>query len=346
MMRPLALGPAGDWTRRAKFLISHRRSKTNRPGAGLLQVSTSFCLIRRPPLATVGIMEPVDRTYKAPDGSDLPVRVWLPEKGPGPFSGRPRAAVVYLHGIQSHAGWYGASSRFLAESGVAVYQVERRGSGMDRSHERGHVERAEVWLEDAAAAAELARGETGAAAVHLMGVSWGGKVALASAAHRPDLYRSLILSAPGIFPIVDVVLATKLRVAKCLLAGRPLERFRIPLDDPKLFTANVERQRFIAEDPLALREVTARFLFESRRLDGLARHAAQAVRLPVLLALAGTDRIIDSAATRALVERMPAARRRVLTYPGTHHTLEFEVDPAAYFRDLAAWIDEVEAEAR
>ncbi|MCX5682150.1 MAG: alpha/beta fold hydrolase [Planctomycetota bacterium] len=245
-------------------------------------------------------MTPHDRTYQAADATPLPMRVWSPQ--------RPRAVVVYLHGIQSHCGWYGASSRHLAEAGVAVYQLERRGSGSDAAHERGHVDRAETWLDDVAAAARLACGETGLAPVHLMGVSWGGKLALACVAHRPELYRSLLLAAPGILPRVDPTLAIKVRVAQSLMGGQPLRRFPIPLQ------------------------------------DAMARKAARVVARPTLLALAEKDRIIDNAATRALVEAMPCSRRRVIVYPGASHTLEFEADPAAYFRDLAAWIDEVEAD--
>jgi len=295
-------------------------------------------------------MEPIDSAYEAPDGTALPMRVWPGARADPDASGpvapaptdRPHAALVYLHGIQSHSGWYEGSSRRLAEVGVAVYQIERRGSGRDAHHERGHVERAETWLADVAAAAERARSETKVERVHLMGVSWGGKLALACSAHRPDLYRSLIMASPGIFPIVDVAAMTKVRVATSLMAGRPLRRFPIPLSDPHLFTENPERIRYIAEDPLSLREVTARFMYESRRLDRLARRAARTARLPVFLALAGADRITDNAATRALVETMPAARKRIVTYAGAHHTLEFEPDPEAYFKDLVAWVDDVE----
>jgi alpha-beta hydrolase superfamily lysophospholipase len=202
------------------------------------------------------------------------------------------------------------------------------------------VDRAETWLDDVAAAADLARRETGAA-VHLLGVSWGGKLALACTGRRPDLYASLLLSAPGIVPKVDVTLASKVRVGKCLMLGREMEPFRIPLEDPHLFTETPDRVRYIAEDPQSLRHLTARFMFESRRLDGLARDAARTVRVPTLLCLAGRDRIIDNEATRRLVYGM-AARRRVRVYEAAHHTLEFEPDPEAYFADLAAWIEERE----
>jgi len=279
-------------------------------------------------------MEPTDATYAGADGTPLPMRIWRPE--------RLRAALVYLHGIQSHSRWYEASSRRLSESGVAVYQIERRGSGMDAAHERGHVDGAEVWLADVALAAERARDETGVAGVHLLGVSWGGKLAVASAAERPDLYKSLILAAPGIVPRVDVHLMTKVHVAKCLALGRDRERFPIPLADPNLFTENPERIRYIAEDPLSLREVTARFLYESRRLDRMVRRAAGEVRMPVFLALAERDRIIDNRATRGRVARLGAPRHRIIEYAGASHTLEFEPDPEPFFRDLVAWIDEVE----
>lgn len=286
-------------------------------------------------------MEPQDRLYESSDGTDLPMRVWQPAAAARTtFGGRP-VALVYLHGIQSHSGWYEASSRRLAEAGVAVYQIERRGSGRDTAHERGHVDRAETWLLDVAAAAEVARRETGVAAVHLLGVSWGGKLALACAGHRPDLYASVMMASPGIFPRIDVGLATKIRIGQCLASGRPLRRFPIPLSDPHLFTENPERIRYIAEDPLSLRQVTARFMFESRRLDALARAAAATIRVPVLLALAQNDRITDNSATRKLVYAM-AVRRRVIEYPGAHHTLEFEPDPEPFFRDLVAWVAEIE----
>jgi len=245
--------------------------------------------------------------------------------------------VVYLHGIQSHSGWYEASSRCLAAAGIAVYQVERRGSGRDTAHPRGHVDAAETWVRDVHAAAEFARRESAAAQVHLMGVSWGGKLALVAAADRPPLYRSVILAAPGIIPKIEPPPAVKLRIALALATGRPEKRFPIPLADPHLFTENPERVRYIAADPISLREVTARFLHESRRLDRMARRAARNLRSPAFLALAEGDRIINNDATLRLYWSL-GVRRRTATYAGAHHTLEFEADPRPFFRDVVGWI--------
>ena len=46
-------------------------------------------------------------------------------------AGTPRAEVVCIHGIQSHAGWYEHSCTALSRAGFAVYFIDRRGSGMN-----------------------------------------------------------------------------------------------------------------------------------------------------------------------------------------------------------------------
>src|SRR4051794_36050025 len=48
-----------------------------------------------------------------------------------PAAGPPRAEVVGVHGIQSHAGWYEHSCIQLAQAGFAVSFLDRRGSGMN-----------------------------------------------------------------------------------------------------------------------------------------------------------------------------------------------------------------------
>jgi acylglycerol lipase len=58
----------------------------------------------------------------------------------------------------------------------------------------------------------------------------------------------------------------------------------------------------------------------------------------VLLMLAGRDRIIDNARTRAYVGSFASADRTIVEYSNAHHTLEFEPDPSPVFADLAGWL--------
>ena len=103
------------------------------------------------------------------------------------------------------------------------------------------------------------------------------------------------------------------------------------------FQLSEERQQFIREDKLALRESSARFLFESARLDVYLGFAARFVTMPVLLLLAGEDRIIDNARTAAFVSRFPGPTETV-TYPSAHHTLEFERDDHPWLGDVVRWV--------
>jgi alpha-beta hydrolase superfamily lysophospholipase len=129
----------------------------------------------------------------------------------------------------------------------------------------------------------------------------------------------------------------KLRVLVARLL-RPRRLFYVPLDEPELFTATPRWLQFLRDDPLSLHRATARFLAESFRLDLYLRGTPRHVRVPVLLFLAGQDRIIDNAPTRTFVERFASGDRQVIEYAQAHHTLEFEPDPAPYFADLAGWL--------
>jgi alpha-beta hydrolase superfamily lysophospholipase len=110
------------------------------------------------------------------------------------------------------------------------------------------------------------------------------------------------------------------------------------LSDPELFTATPTWQKFIQEDVLGLREITARLAIESVRLDYYLRLFPAAVQCPVLLLLAGKDQIIHNDATRRYVERIALGEKDVIVYPDAHHTLEFEPDTRRFIHDLDGWL--------
>jgi alpha-beta hydrolase superfamily lysophospholipase len=271
--------------------------------------------------------EPICLRYS--DHYEAFARWWMPPAVCG--------GVLYLHGIQSHGHWFERSGRRLAEAGLAVLLPDRRGSGRNELA-RGHASSARRLIRDALEGMDEMHVRTGLNRFHLVGVSWGGKLALALLKHAPDRIETVTLVAPGLFPMVDLRFRQKLSVGVSAIAARH-RAFDIPLNDPDLFTANVERRRFIASDPLALHRVTAAFLVASRELDHRVQAVARtAVECPLHLILAGQDRIIDNGRTRRFIESLTARSVTVTDHPEAHHTLEFEVAPEAYFADLVDWI--------
>ena len=277
------------------------------------------------------------RTYTAADGYVVNYRDY---SGQLPANALPHSIIVFLHGIQSHAGWYEQSNITLSRLGHQVYFLDRRGSGLNEAA-RGDTQHYRRLIIDVGefvtACRERWRSER-TVPIFLAAISWGGKLAAALELTRPGLVDGLIFLCPGFCPRIHPPLGEQLQIAVAR-ALTPRRRFPIPLNDPELFTNTPRWQKFIQDDPLALREATARLLVASVRLDRLLRRRGRQFSVPVLLMLAGRDRIIDNVRTRRLMERLAPRGLEVIEYPEAAHTLEFEPDPSRFVTDLQNWLE-------
>ena len=273
---------------------------------------------------------PQIRSWTMSDGYELRGRVW-----PGRAGG---AAIIYLHGIQSHGGWYEWSASRLAETGATVIMPDRRGSGANAAR-RGDVPNVDRWLRDIDELAEWAHESAGTRAVALVGVSWGGKLAALWAFERRPAATDLLMIAPGLFPQVDLRMARKLSVAWSIVRGGDA-MFEIPLSDAALFTENNAGQAFIANDDLKLSHVTGRFLLCSARLDRrLVRMPDAGLSARCTLLLAGRDRIIRNHATKRWLQGKASGEPRIVVFEQASHTMEFESDPRLFEAALTTWRD-------
>jgi alpha-beta hydrolase superfamily lysophospholipase len=268
--------------------------------------------------------------YDAADGRRLALRLW--QANPSP-----KARVVFLHGITSHGGWYTRSCSHFASAGFDVHFLDRRGSGLNVDAP-GHIDAWTTWIEDVALYLNLLRGSQ---PVVLCGISWGGKLAAAVARRHPGLVQALGLICPGLYSPHEPGLLKRMALSTPLPERRQQRRVRIPLENPELFTDSPKWREFIARDPFTLRKVTWRFASQDRKLTAYARQAASFLHMPVLLMLAGRDRIVENRRTRAFLSRTQACTRSLIEYPNAAHTLEFESDPQAYFADLEQWFRSV-----
>lgn len=269
--------------------------------------------------------------FTSADGYTCSARVWdVPE---------PAASLVFLHGIISHGGWYPQSCRYLARAGFEVHFLDRRGSGLNAAA-RGEVDAFQTWLGDVEGYLEQL--PTGPPRI-LLGISWGGKLAAAVARHRPELVDGLGLICPGLFAQKGAGRAGRAALALARILRLEDRRVTIPLQDPTLFADLPEWQAYIDADPLTLRQVTIRFALADLELTRYATEAPREISSPVLLMLAGRDRIINNRLVRDFVERTVSSDKSVIEYPQAAHTLEFEPDPSPFFEDLRRWASKVAA---
>jgi alpha-beta hydrolase superfamily lysophospholipase len=270
-----------------------------------------------------------EREYTARDGSVLGFVAHT--------SATPRAAIVYLHGVSSHAGWFDAAGDGLAARGFDVFCLDRRGSGINRENRgytSGHVDRARTLLDDVHDFVEPLHEQY--EHVFIAGLSWGGKLALAYTLSHPDAVDAQVFITPGLVAEVDLGVGQKLGVGLGTLFW-PTSQIRTPISPPMFTTTPFYVDR-IRTDPLRLRTASARFWWENVGLDGLIDDGIEENRLQSLLFLADGDEIIDNDAVTELLLRGGTTRLRVLEYAGQTHSIQFDATHRLV-DDMANWLD-------
>jgi acylglycerol lipase len=271
------------------------------------------------------------RFLTASDGVNLHYLRWSTGRSP------PWAVIIFLHGIASHAGWFGETAADLNRQGVAVYGPDRRGSGRSGGP-RGHLERYGRALEDVEEMVRLVSSEHETTPVFLAASSWAAKLAVVYAAQRPGSLAGLLLLGPGLLPRVTLSPTRQLFVVVGHLVA-PTARLPIPLT-PELYTANPPYIDFIRGDRLRLLEATTRFFWETARLDRQRGRASARLNLPLLVLQGEGDKMMDVSKTRRWFSRLGVEDKSYVAYPGAGHTLDFEPDRTRYLADMLAWLSD------
>ncbi len=245
--------------------------------------------------------------------------------------------LIYLHGIQSHSGWLVDSGNTLSQRGFTVYAPDRRGSGLSR-FPSGDIESYQIYLQDLRDFFSFVQKREPNKKIHLMGLCWGARLCLPLCVEKEKAIASVILLSPGLFPRVDYSFLKKLQIGWSYFIHSK-KKFSLPLKD-SFFTQNPSYLKFIEEDPLGLRRVSAPFLIETLKLNQLARKVLPQVRQPIYLLLAAQDKIVDTEKTIAQFQKNQHLNLRIKLYPGWEHTLEFEPQAERFYDDLSIWLQD------
>ena len=269
-----------------------------------------------------------EREFQASDGNTLG---YIAYTAPGATT-----ALVYLHGIESHAGWFAQAATLLQGYGYDVFNLDRRGSGVNRENRgyaSGHIDHYQVLLDDIHDFITPLRDRY--RHVFLAGLSWGGKLATAYELEYPGDVDGLVLITPGIKALVDVSLPTKLKIV-LFAQFSPQSLIASPIA-PEMFTTTPRYLDYIKSDPSRLTHATARFYWQSSRLDSYLSGNIAALDKPTLLFLAGQDRIIDNDGVLGMLNRGNTNKLTVINYPDQTHSVQFD-DPDKLVQDMNHWL--------
>lgn len=235
----------------------------------------------------------------------------------------PRAIILFMHGIESHLGWFMEAGDALNDLGFAVYGIDRRGSGHSEGAP-GHMHSFRDVLGDMKELVSHVRSTEGDEATLIgLGLSLGSNFWSAFSILNPRAIDSIVMVGPGIKPRVTVSLMRRLWIlGHAILSPKTL--FPIPIRDD-MFTANPAFESFLRADRLRRSSVTARFFLELLRMQRFLWSNAKRLELPLHVILAGADSIIDNDGVIRWVRRTNSNAPAIVVFDGAFHSLQFEL---------------------
>jgi alpha-beta hydrolase superfamily lysophospholipase len=246
-----------------------------------------------------------------------------------------RATVGILHGYAEHGGRYLHVMDAWAEASIASVAVDMRGHGRAEGP-RGHCDRFEEFLEDAAELARVVTERARGGACFLVGHSFGGLVAAASAIDSPGPWRGLLLSAPFFGLALDVPKA-KIAAGRVASVIAPRLRLASGLSGADV-TRDAERAAAYDADPLVFKHATARWFRETTLAQERTLSRAGELRLPLYVTFGSADRVAKMGAARAFYERAASTDKTWEERSGAFHEVLNEPDWRGLADRMGEWM--------
>jgi alpha-beta hydrolase superfamily lysophospholipase len=251
-----------------------------------------------------------------------------------PPVGRPRAAVVICHGVNSHGGQYLWPGTQFAAAGLAAFALDLRGRGKSGG-DRYYVDDISDYVADVAAVIRLARSRYPGLPVFLLGHSAGGVVCSTFALdHQAEIAGLVCESFAFGVPAPEAALAAIKLVSR--VAPR-LPVLRLKNED---FSRDPIAVRILNSDPLTVNEVQpAKTVAALVRANERLRREFGRITLPVLILHGTADKATLPSGSQFFFDTAGSRDKTLKLYDGHYHDLLNDVGKDAVLADIRAWID-------
>jgi len=254
------------------------------------------------------------------EGAEFYYREWRPKT--------PKRSLIFLHGIESNSSWLDPLCKLLVKQGSHIFALDRRGSGLNKK-DRGYIDSYLTLISDIKS---FLIKKNIKKPVYLGGLSWGGKLATLYVQSFPKDFDGLFLISPGIHAKARFPLRKSISILISILLNE-MRRFPIPIKED-WFTSNKRYLNFIKNDLLRLHDATARFYFESKKMDIQLKKEIP-IHAPIFLAVSKYDDIVDTTKVKKYFTKV-SQNLTVKEYPNKH-SLQFEV-PKQLAHDFSVWV--------
>lgn len=246
-----------------------------------------------------------------------------------------RDVIIYLHGIESSSYWFTTLASGLNEKGFTLYGLDRRGSGLNKE-DIADINDYNIFLNDIEDAVKTIREQNVGKKIYIMGICWGGLLAVNYAVRGKALPDALILLSPAIYRRVGFNPCVRTFLKMCFLIN-PQISFKIPIKD-KMFTANKKYLDFIGKDTMRLRFLTVNFFNQIMKMERDFSEVNHKINLPVSVLLAGHDDIVDNNKVRKWFGRLDSTDKTIQVFDNFRHVMPFEDNITPIVDFITNWI--------
>jgi lysophospholipase len=248
-----------------------------------------------------------------------------------------RGALVIVHGLADHGGRFERVADAVAAMDVSAFVLDMRGHGRSEGR-RGHAAAFGTLLQDLDRFRREVMGLIDPSTpVFILGHSLGGLIALRYQEEYPGMFAGAIVVSPWLATAMPVP-RWKAMLANGLARSLPALPMRAHIPAAYLsHDSNIVRA--YREDPFVHDRITPRLFVEASRAMGTAFQRADRIVSPLLILLAGADRIVDTERSLAFARSLRAADVTIRVYPDAYHEVLNEPGDEVK-HDLRAWLDE------
>ncbi len=240
-----------------------------------------------------------------------------------------------MHGFADHSGRYHSLFRSLNAAGITCHTADLTGHGTS-PQPPGYLSNFSEYLDDVGEILAAAHADRDDLPLFLMGHSMGGLIAATHIIERQPTIAGLLMSNPAI------AFAVRVPSWKSLLGtvmSTIWPSFKVPAGlELEALSRDPEVVAAARRDPLRFHFATARWYTQCMAAQKHLAMSAAKITVPCLTMLAGKDRLVDPAATRAWHGKL-GGNASLHEYPQCYHELFNEPEKADVIDDLIAFIE-------
>ncbi|MFH1830824.1 MAG: lysophospholipase [Pseudomonadota bacterium] len=274
---------------------------------------------------------PIDISIKfarLPHGLIYYYQHWIPHK--------PRALVVFLHGLGDHSGRYSQFIKRIVGEQCACAIYDQRGHGQTQGP-RGHVAQFADWVDDLASFVQFSRSNLPAETpLIIVGYGLGALIGI----------NYLLMHAQPVDGMVSISATLAPKVQMPRWKRELTKKFHGIL--PKFSVGNGIRFEDLSRDFKEVENMSDDNLFHRRftlstdneiikNLELLAGLPAR-IHVPMLMLAGSDDRICDCNASVWFTARLSSEDKECHIYPGMYHDLLHDIGKEKVMDDVAKWI--------